>query len=123
MEELHTDSIDGGHEASYGARSRARERAYSNNQELKDVFFSKQRKGFVLRPATTAPSLRPLLAPRCSDTPAATGRALVDDTAVETTERGGTLSSPSQPEPTHWARHYLLVLKSSWRKYVTIQSE
>jgi hypothetical protein len=29
MEELHTDSIDG-HEASYGARSRARERAYSN---------------------------------------------------------------------------------------------
>jgi hypothetical protein len=32
MEELHTDSIDGGHEASYGARSRARERAYSNTQ-------------------------------------------------------------------------------------------
>jgi hypothetical protein len=30
MEELHTDSIDGGHEASYGARSRTRERAYSN---------------------------------------------------------------------------------------------
>ena len=30
MEELHTDSIDGGHEASYGARSRVRERAYSN---------------------------------------------------------------------------------------------
>jgi hypothetical protein len=30
MEELHTDSIDGGHEASYGARLRARERAYSN---------------------------------------------------------------------------------------------
>jgi hypothetical protein len=30
MEELHTDSIDGGHEASYRARSRARERAYSN---------------------------------------------------------------------------------------------
>jgi hypothetical protein len=30
MEELHTDSIDGGHEASYGDRSRARERAYSN---------------------------------------------------------------------------------------------
>jgi hypothetical protein len=30
MEELHTDSIDGGHEASYGARSRARDRAYSN---------------------------------------------------------------------------------------------
>jgi hypothetical protein len=25
MEELHTDSIDRGHEASYGARSRARE--------------------------------------------------------------------------------------------------
>jgi hypothetical protein len=24
MEELHTDSINGGHEASYGARSRAR---------------------------------------------------------------------------------------------------
>jgi hypothetical protein len=34
MEELHTDSIDGGHEASYGARSRARERAYSNNDIL-----------------------------------------------------------------------------------------
>jgi hypothetical protein len=30
MEELHTDSIDGGHEANYGARSRARERTYSN---------------------------------------------------------------------------------------------
>jgi hypothetical protein len=30
MEELHTGSIDGGHEASYEARSRARERAYSN---------------------------------------------------------------------------------------------
>jgi hypothetical protein len=30
MEELHTDSIDGGHEANYGTRSRARERAYSN---------------------------------------------------------------------------------------------
>jgi hypothetical protein len=38
MEELHTDSIDGGHEASYGARSRARERAYSNSFDnfLKD---------------------------------------------------------------------------------------
>jgi len=34
MEELHTDSIDGGHEASYGARSRARERAYSNSNAL-----------------------------------------------------------------------------------------
>jgi hypothetical protein len=34
MEELHTDSIDGGHEASYGARSRARERAYSNKEFL-----------------------------------------------------------------------------------------
>jgi hypothetical protein len=31
MEELHTDSIDGGHEASHGNRSRARERAYSNS--------------------------------------------------------------------------------------------
>jgi hypothetical protein len=31
MEELHTDSIDGGHEASYRTRSRARERAYSNS--------------------------------------------------------------------------------------------
>jgi hypothetical protein len=30
MEELHINSINGGHEASYGARSRARERAYSN---------------------------------------------------------------------------------------------
>jgi hypothetical protein len=38
MEELHTDSIDGGHEASYGARSRARERAYSNNTlKLKSI--------------------------------------------------------------------------------------
>jgi hypothetical protein len=36
MEELHTDSIDGGHEASYGARSRARERAYSNNINEED---------------------------------------------------------------------------------------
>jgi hypothetical protein len=35
MEELHTDSIDGGHEASYGARSRARERAYSNKGRLR----------------------------------------------------------------------------------------
>jgi hypothetical protein len=33
MEELHTDSIDEGHEASYGARSRARERAYSNSKK------------------------------------------------------------------------------------------
>jgi hypothetical protein len=33
MEELHTGSIDGGHEARYGARSRARERAYSNNSD------------------------------------------------------------------------------------------
>jgi hypothetical protein len=31
MEELHTDSIDGGHEGQLWARSRARERAYSNN--------------------------------------------------------------------------------------------
>jgi hypothetical protein len=30
MEELHIDSINKGHEGSYGARSRARERAYSN---------------------------------------------------------------------------------------------
>jgi hypothetical protein len=30
MEELHTDSIDGGHEGQLWARSRARERAYSN---------------------------------------------------------------------------------------------
>ena len=34
MEELHPDSIDGGHEASYGARSRARERAYSTSYEI-----------------------------------------------------------------------------------------
>jgi hypothetical protein len=33
MKKLHTDSIDGGHEASYRARSRARERAYSNNDD------------------------------------------------------------------------------------------
>ena len=31
MEELHPDSIDGGHEGQLWARSRARERAYSNN--------------------------------------------------------------------------------------------
>jgi hypothetical protein len=31
MEELHTDSIDGGHEGQLWARSRVRERAYSNN--------------------------------------------------------------------------------------------
>jgi hypothetical protein len=30
MEELHTDNIDGGHEGQLWARSRARERAYSN---------------------------------------------------------------------------------------------
>jgi hypothetical protein len=30
MEELHINSINRGHEASYGAKSRARERAYSN---------------------------------------------------------------------------------------------
>jgi hypothetical protein len=30
MEELHTDSIDGGHEGQLWARSRARERAYFN---------------------------------------------------------------------------------------------
>jgi hypothetical protein len=35
MEELHTDSIDGGHEASYRARSRARERAYSNTHTMR----------------------------------------------------------------------------------------
>jgi hypothetical protein len=34
MEELHTDHIDGGHEGQLWARSRARERAYSNNQEM-----------------------------------------------------------------------------------------
>jgi hypothetical protein len=99
----------------------------ADHQELKDVFFFETAEGVRFKArhdcAKPVPSLRPLLAPRCSDTPAATGRALVDDTAVETTERGGTLSSPSQPEPTHWVRHYLLVLKSSWRKYVTIQSE
>jgi hypothetical protein len=33
MEELHTDSIDGGHEGQLWARSRARERAYSNSRE------------------------------------------------------------------------------------------
>jgi hypothetical protein len=32
MEELHTDNIDGGHEGQLWARSRARERAYSNNK-------------------------------------------------------------------------------------------
>jgi hypothetical protein len=30
MEELHTDSIDGGHEGQLWARSRVRKRAYSN---------------------------------------------------------------------------------------------
>jgi hypothetical protein len=43
MEELHTDSIDGGHEASYGARSRARERAYSNiTSEFFGVVYSEK---------------------------------------------------------------------------------
>jgi hypothetical protein len=37
MEELHTDSIDGGHEASYGARSRARERAVLQQKIKKDL--------------------------------------------------------------------------------------
>jgi hypothetical protein len=32
MEELHTDSIGGGHKANYEARSRARGRAYSNRE-------------------------------------------------------------------------------------------
>ena len=40
MEELHTDSIDGGHEASYGARSRARERVYSNIDQSLRVDFA-----------------------------------------------------------------------------------
>ena len=31
MEELHIDSINGGHEGQLWARSRARERAYSNS--------------------------------------------------------------------------------------------
>ena len=34
MKELHTDSIDGGHEGQLWARSRARERAYSNNKKV-----------------------------------------------------------------------------------------
>jgi hypothetical protein len=34
MEELHADSIDGGHEGQLWARSRARERAYSNKYGL-----------------------------------------------------------------------------------------
>jgi hypothetical protein len=38
MEELHTESIDGGHGANHGARSRARERAYSNN----DIYYFSQ---------------------------------------------------------------------------------
>jgi hypothetical protein len=40
MEELHTDSIDGGHEGQLWARSRARERAYSN--KLTRVAFRRQ---------------------------------------------------------------------------------
>jgi hypothetical protein len=35
MEELHTNSIDGGHEGQLWARSRARERAYSNKSNTK----------------------------------------------------------------------------------------
>jgi O-succinylbenzoate synthase len=35
MEELHTDSIDGGHEGQLWARSRARERAYSNKYGIR----------------------------------------------------------------------------------------
>jgi hypothetical protein len=34
MEELHTDSINGGHEGQLWARSRARERAYSNRGKI-----------------------------------------------------------------------------------------
>jgi hypothetical protein len=46
MEELHTAGIDGGHEASYGARSRARERAYSNKgKELANYSFLNRETG------------------------------------------------------------------------------
>jgi hypothetical protein len=37
MEELHTDSIDGGHEGQLWARSRARERAYSNTCNMRSM--------------------------------------------------------------------------------------
>jgi hypothetical protein len=40
MEELHTDSIDGGHEGQLWARSRARERAYSNRFSAAYVRFA-----------------------------------------------------------------------------------
>jgi hypothetical protein len=46
MEELHTDSIDGGHEGQLWARSRARERAYSNN-----LNYSYSRISTVLEPS------------------------------------------------------------------------
>jgi hypothetical protein len=50
MEELHTDSIDGGHEGQLWARSRARERAYSNNFDLivffPDIYFNKDLRSF-----------------------------------------------------------------------------
>jgi hypothetical protein len=46
MEELHTDSIDGGHEASYGTRSRARERAKkaqkAREKELRKIEIKKR---------------------------------------------------------------------------------
>jgi len=47
MEELHTNSIDGGHEGQLWARSRARERAYSNkNNEMPDTMKKILKNGF-----------------------------------------------------------------------------
>jgi hypothetical protein len=43
MEELHADSIDGGHEGQLWARSRARERAYSNKIPPLKARFSEPR--------------------------------------------------------------------------------
>jgi hypothetical protein len=47
MEELHTCSIDGGHEACYGARSHARERAYSNKISRPDPVLGPGHSGSV----------------------------------------------------------------------------
>ena len=47
MEELHTDSIDGGHEGQLWARSRARERAYSNIEQTEQMIKIKESKSFI----------------------------------------------------------------------------
>jgi hypothetical protein len=63
MEELHTDSIDGGHEASYGARSRAREKAYSNTP----LSFLPTNTISVSSPSFSPSLIGSLPSPTCSD--------------------------------------------------------